>query len=327
MRVPEITRYAAALSYDEVRGVARALDWRAYPAIASFAELSSAADVAGALEGALVRGWAAPYLAGYGLALAARAWSGRPSEARRGAVIQAAERLREGRPRDRRLSRLVGRALALADAAILGERDAEQAVLGFVRAEIGRADRAAERSGRIAAGLLDDQERVLVRGDPGPALDWMLARARKDGKSPRLYLAPVPDSARLAGLAGETGVPHSILENTAIEHDLAGDAGGISLVGAHGIALDGSVLAERGAQGIAALARGAGLPCYALGYDGPDPDAETAEELKVAPEDAYEIVSPALVSAIVTARGIYRPAMIARYLHDGDAPLDVIPLN
>ena len=68
MRVPEITRYAAALSYDQERGAARALDWRAYPTSASFAELSSAADVAGALEGALVRGWAAPYLAGYGLA-------------------------------------------------------------------------------------------------------------------------------------------------------------------------------------------------------------------------------------------------------------------
>ena len=327
VNVPAITRYAATLSYDQKRGVARAQDWRAYPGSTSFAEMDGVAALAGALETGTVRGWAAVYLAGYGLALAARAWSGRPSEARRGAIIQSAEQLRAARPHDRRLARLVEQALAQADTAILGGRDAEQAILSFVGAEIGRADRAAERCGRIAAGLLDEQDRVLARGDPGPALDWMLAYARRDGKRPRLCVGGGASSEQLAGLAGESGVPVDFLDASALEAELSTNTSGILCIGARGIALDGSVLAERDTLRLATLARGAGLPCYALGYDGPDPDAETAEELGAVPGDAYAIVPPALVSAIVTARGIYRPEMIARYLRDGDAPLDVIPLN
>jgi methylthioribose-1-phosphate isomerase len=42
---------------------------------------------------------------------------------------------------------------------------------------------------------------------------------------------------------------------------------------------------------------------------------------------ASTTIPPSLISAIITNRGIYRPEMIARYLGDGDAPLDVIPLS
>jgi len=89
-----MTRYADMLSYDQERGVVRALDWRAHPGSTRFVDLESAAAAAGALEAALVRDWAAAYLAGYGLALAAHAWSGRPSEARRGRLLDTAEQLR-----------------------------------------------------------------------------------------------------------------------------------------------------------------------------------------------------------------------------------------
>jgi methylthioribose-1-phosphate isomerase len=40
-----------------------------------------------------------------------------------------------------------------------------------------------------------------------------------------------------------------------------------------------------------------------------------------------DVLPPELISAIITSRGIYRPEMIARYLGDGEAPLDVIPLS
>jgi methylthioribose-1-phosphate isomerase len=39
------------------------------------------------------------------------------------------------------------------------------------------------------------------------------------------------------------------------------------------------------------------------------------------------VVPPEQISAIITSRGIYRPEMVARYLGDGDAPVDVIPLG
>ena len=51
------------------------------------------------------------------------------------------------------------------------------AALSFVADAIGRADRVAERCGRIAAGLLDDGDRLLTYGFAGPALAWMLSPA------------------------------------------------------------------------------------------------------------------------------------------------------
>ena len=59
---------------------------------------------------------------------------------------------------------------------------------------------------------------------------------------------------------------------------------------------------------------------YVLGGDGPDPALDTVVA-------AHDVMPPELISAIITSRGIYRPEMIARYLGDGDAPLDVIPLS
>jgi methylthioribose-1-phosphate isomerase len=331
MNLPAIARYATMLRYDRDRGVVRALDWRAYPDKAATVELDGVEAVAAAIEASLVNRRAAPYLAGYGLALTARAWAGRPSEARGGAVIQATERLRTATPADRRLARLVNAALDRVDTAILGGGDAEDALLGFVDAEIARADRVAERCGRFAAGLLDEADAVLVPGFAGPALAWMLALARQDGKQPRLSIlseSEQPAGARVAAeVAAELGVPAAILDDAALAAGLAEATFGIVFVGAEAIALDGSVLVERGAAQLVIRAHDTGLPRYLLGYDGPDPGAATSADLAAPGDGVCEVIAPHLISAIITTRGIYRPEMIARFLGDGDAPLDVIPLS
>jgi methylthioribose-1-phosphate isomerase len=330
MNIPAIARYAETLRYDREGGVVRALDLRAYPGETLAVELDSAEAVAAAIEAGVVGRWAAPYLAGYGLALAARAWADRPSEARRGAIIQADERLRTAAS-DLRLARLLDPVLRRVDAAILGGADAEDTILSFADGEIARADRVAERAGRLAAGLLDQADTVLVPGFAGPALAWMLAFAREEGKQPRLAIPAGPeddgDARVAAGVAAELGVPATILDGAALEASLAEGAFGVMFAGAEAIALDGSVLVGHGAAQLALQARDRGVPRYLLGYDGPDPDAATALDLATPGEAGREIMAPALISAIITTRGIYRPEMIARYLGDGDAPLDVIPLS
>jgi methylthioribose-1-phosphate isomerase len=330
MNVPAIARYAETLRYDRNHGTVRALDWRAYPNETLTIEFDSAEAIAAAIEVGIVGPWTGPYLAGYGLALAARAWADRPSEARRGALIQAGERLRTAAS-DRRLDRLVLAMLDRGDAAILGGGDAEDVVLGSVEAEIARADRVAERSGRLAAGLLDEADAVLVPGFAGAALAWMLAFAREEGKQPRLAIPAGPeggDDVRITeGLAAELGVPTTTLDGAGLEAGLAEGAFGIMFAGAAALALDGAVLVRRGAAQLALQARDAGVPRYVLGYDGPDPAAATALDLAAPGDDGNEILAASLISAIITTRGIYRPEMIARYLGDGDAPLDVIPLS
>jgi methylthioribose-1-phosphate isomerase len=330
MKLPRLTRYAEQLRYDRDRGVVAVANWRDDPGVREPAEYTTAEECAQAIGAGAVGGPAAAYLAGYGMALAARAWAGRPAETQRAAVIQAAEWLRRARPDDHRLARLIDAGLERADAAVLSGGDAERALLEFVDGEILRADRVAERCGRIAAGLLDDGDRLLAHGFPGPALSWMLAVGAEDRQIELGVTVPPddPGSAQLAvALATEIGVAATLVGEVAT----AAERHSLVLIGADRIALDGSVAGAGGAAASAASARQQGLPCYVLGYDGPDPACPNGAELIAGMPGGADangaIVAPELISAIITSRGIYRPEMIARYLGDGDAPLDVIPLG
>jgi methylthioribose-1-phosphate isomerase len=300
--------------------VARALDWGVYPGQTVLVEYAGAEAIASAIEAGAARHAAAAYLAGYGLALAAREWAGRPSDARRGALIQAGELLRRSDAADTRMNRLIDQGLACADDATLVGQDAEPALLSLVQSAITRADRVAERCGRIATGLLDEGDHVLTHGFASPALLWMLHVAL-DQQSKPIALSvlgqPDLDDARLTvELARAIGLPVTLLAESEVEHS----GSTVFIAGAERIALDGGVAGAPGAARYAELARLRGLPRYILGYDGPDPDV--AAFLL-----ASDVLPPELISAIITSRGIYRPEMIARYLGDGEPPLDVIPLS
>jgi methylthioribose-1-phosphate isomerase len=325
MPPPQLARYADTVRYDAERGLALALDWRAYPAETALVAYSDAEAIVHAIALGAVRHAAAAYLAGYGLALAAREWAARPSDARRGALIQAGEWLRHAGPDDARLSRLLDQALARADAATLAGEDAEAALLRLVQGEISRADRVAERCGRIAAGLLDEGDHVLTHGFAGPALIWMLHVALAEQAKPitlAVFAPQMPDDdARLsADLARAISLPVTLLDDPTTERPFEPAAATVFVAGAERIALDGGAAGGPGAARYAELARRHDLPCYVLGGDGPDPTVDTFAA-------ASDVIPPELISAIITSRGIYRPEMIARYLGDGDAPLDVIPLS
>src|SRR5262245_60652294 len=229
MTLPLLTRYADTLRYDVERGVLLALDRRLYPDRVVFAECGDVAAVARAIEELAIQGSRSPaYAGGYGLALAARAWQGRPSEAQRGAIIQASQLLREVAPRAALLDQILEQGLARADAAILAGDAAEDAVVSFIQAEVSRADRVAERCGRIAAGLVDDGDRLLTYSFAGPALSWMLYAAyAEQNKQIQLSITALPpahSSAQLAGhQAAEIGVPVTRLGDPSPEQVFAGD--------------------------------------------------------------------------------------------------------
>ncbi len=324
MPLPQLARYTDTVRYDAARGLALALDWRAYPAESALVAYAHAETIVEAIGLGAVRHAATAYLAGYGLALVAREWATRPSDARRGALIQASELLRRTGPDDTRLTQLLDQALVRADAATLAGEDAEAALLRLVQGEISRADRVAERCGRIAAGLLDEGDHVLTHSFAGPALLWMLHVALAEQAKPitlAVLAAPAPDdAARLcADLAREIGLTVTRLEAPTTERAFE-PASAIFVAGAERIALNGDTAGEPDAARYAELARRHGLPCYVLGGHGPDPTVDTFAA-------ASDIMPAELISAIITSRGIYRPEMIARYLGDGDAPLDVIPLS
>lgn len=325
MVIPPLLRYSSQLRYDRARGVLAALDWRAEPASQTFAEYSSPEQLAAALAEARVDPRAAPLLPGYALALAARGWAGRPTEARRAASIQAGEWLRQARPGDTALAQALDPALELADAAALAGGDAEAALIEHATAAASRADRVAERCGRIAAGLLDERDHLLTYGYAGPALGWLLSTAQAEGKAARLSVAAAPGDhlAQVTlALAAELGLPAELVSPGALTQN----AYTLCVVAAERVALDGSLAVARGAAELLGQARAARLPCYALSYAGPDP-AYYGQEQLAAELGGHELAPPELIGAIITHRGIYRPEMVARFLGDGDAPLDTIPLQ
>ncbi|MFN8501576.1 hypothetical protein [Kouleothrix sp.] len=97
------------------------------------------------------------------------------------------------------------------------------------------------------------------------------------------------------------------------------------MVAAAQVALDGSVAAGPGAAELVA-----GAPCWpAVLYPQhrrPDLGLRRSARRSWQARPPTQI-APEQISAIVTHRGIYRPAMIARFLGDGDVPLDVISLH
>ncbi|HEX9442137.1 MAG TPA: s-methyl-5-thioribose-1-phosphate isomerase [Roseiflexaceae bacterium] len=355
MALPLLTRRGDTLRYDRERGVVLVLDRREYPHETVFVECADVEAVARAVETMVVQGGPPlAYVAGYGLALVARAWKDRPSEARRGAIIQAAERLRRTRPTADDLHYIIAEGLVRADAAILEGQDAEAALVDFVNGEVSRGDKVAERCGRIAAGLLDNGDRILTHCFAGAALNWMLYVAHvEQGKQIQLYpteTRPYLQGARLtAHQALEIGVPVTLLTDNMPGFCFARGMFSVYITAADRIALDGSIANKIGTYQYAVLARRHGVPFYVLGYDGPDPSTPAGADIPIeerdpaevlrfagvrtAPEgaDAYypafDVTPPDLISAIITSRGVYRPERIADYLRDGEAPLDVIALT
>src|SRR5258707_14517360 len=99
MALPLLPRRGDTLRYDRERGLVLVLDRRRYPHETVFVECADVEAVARAIETMVVQGGPPlAYVAGYGLAPAARARHGRPSEARRAALIQAGERARATPP-------------------------------------------------------------------------------------------------------------------------------------------------------------------------------------------------------------------------------------
>lgn len=359
MTLPLVTRQSDILRYDRDHGVVIALDRQRYPQETVFVEYADVAAVIRTMETTMVQGKSLAYIAGYGVALAARAWQDRPSDPRRAAIIQAAEQIRLAYPTSKSVSDIIEQSLVHANTAILAGANAEEAIVTFVDEEVRRQDRVAERCGRHAADLLTHGDRILTRGVTDAALHWMLYSAHTTQEK-QIQIAVIEnqsgreDAYLLAHQAGEIGIPVTVVASTALEAGLIQKMFSLYMVAAQRVALNGSVASIPGTSKDANLVRQHAVPCYVLGYDGPDPTALNSADIALAkqrswtmdqgsgsrdqenretldPEAAIaalalDVIPPNLINAIVTDRGLYRPDMIARYLEDGETPFDVIPL-
>lgn len=334
------------LRYEE--GTVVLLDRRVYPFRREYVRCRTVEEVAQAIEHMVVQGGPPlAYAAGLGLVLAAEEVAEKPVAQQREHLRSAAQRLLRTRPTADDLFQVVPTALAVGEAALHRGEPAARAILDYVNQEIERGNRVAEACGRHAADLIRDGERILTHCIPGAALCWMLYVATQEqGKHVELWpteTRPYLQGARLTAACGqEAGVPVTLLTDGMVAHAMSEGHITVYITAADRIALDGHVANKVGTLQNALVAHHFGIPYYVLGYDGPDPNTRTGQDITIetrAPEEvfhcrgaegtvrvavpgikayypAFDITPPHLIEAIVTDKGVYPPRLIARYLEE-----------
>lgn len=342
MALPLLTYNRDCLSYDQEHGVLRLLDYGRFPDETVFLECSTTAEVAATLaQQQLLLHERTPLVlaASYGLALATREHTSWTTDARRGALIQAAEQLRSISPEAAALHDLIDATLQVGDTALLYGEPLETAVVTFVDEQVALADTIAEACGRHAAALLNDGDCVLTHGYAGAALHWLLAAAAEQQKDITLYVPetrPLLQGSRLTvHQADALGVPVTLITDNMPGHYFSRGAFQCLFVAADRVTQEGSIAAPAGTYQYAVLAQAHQVPVYVLGYAGPSMTLHTEADLLIEPgnlaavrtlggipialEDVptlytpFDTTPPALITAIVTDRGCFAPDQMATY--------------
>ncbi len=326
----------------------RILDQTLLPADERYLDVHSAEEMAEAIRSLRVRG--APLIgiaAAMGVALdaAVAAAGGGDALARAhaaGRVLGAA------RPTAVNLHWALARMLRRAESGASGG-----SVAAGLRAEadaIAAEDRAmCERIGALGAELLPDGATVcticnagaLATGGIGTALGPVYV-AHAAGRRPRVIVPetrPLLQGSRLtAWELTRAGVPCTVIADGVIASRLRRGDVQCVIVGADRIAANGDVANKIGTYGLALAARAHGVPFYVAApsstVDPATPDGSripieerAADEVitwgghRTGPAEvpvwnpAFDVTPAALVTAIITDRGVYAPAAVAETVH------------
>ena len=314
--------------YDEAGDAVRLLDQRLLPDEETWLSLRGAEAVAEAIRDLAVRG--APAIgvaAAYALACEAR------RGASRAALQAAAERLVQARPTAVNLSWAVRR---------MAERfgDGPAALLREAHAIRDEDEAACRRMGELGAALIPEKARILTHCNAGALATagygtaLGIVRAAFDaGKGVAVFAdetRPFLQGARLtAWELQRDGIPVTLLTDGMAGWLMQRGEIACVVVGADRIAANGDVANKIGTYSLAVLARHHGLPFYVAapwstvdlatpsGADIPIEERESEEVVtlagkRIAPAGvrarypAFDVTPAALVTAIVTERGISR---------------------
>lgn len=313
------------------------LDQRALPRTVKYAACRTAADVAKATKDMVLRG--APLIgcaAAYGMALAAR--RGKLSD-----VLKAEPVLRRARPTAVNLMHALDHMLAVAKAGpekTLAERMAAAAVT-YYEDDLGFNARMAT----LGAALLKKGSNVITHCNAGALATagigtavGMIRAGWLAGKVKHVYpceTRPYLQGARLTlWELMEAGIPSTLITDNMAAHLMKTRRIDAVIVGSDRIAANADVCNKIGTYGLAILAKHHGIPFYVVapsttvdlstkhGDDIPIEERSIKEVVeifgvKIAPRDAkahhfgFDVTPHALVTAIVTEKGVVSPANAA----------------
>jgi methylthioribose-1-phosphate isomerase len=314
--------------YDEGRDLVRLLDQRLLPAEETWLELATSAEVTRAIKDLAVRG--APAIgvaAAYALAADARRGADAP------ALREAAERLVKARPTAVNLAwavRRMSRRIGLGAAELLAEAHA-------IRDE---DEAACRRIGALGAPLIPPRARVLTHCNAGALATagygtalGIVRAAIEAGNAISVFAdetRPFLQGARLtAWELHRDGIPVTLLTDGMAGWLMQRGEIACVVVGADRIAANGDVANKIGTYGLAVLAAHHSLPFYVaapwstVDLETPSGAAIPIEERgedevvtlagqRIAPPGvrarypAFDVTPEALVTAIVTERGVVR---------------------
>jgi methylthioribose-1-phosphate isomerase len=314
-----------------------ALDQTALPWREHELELRTAEDVANAIARLAIRG--APLIgvaAGYGVAL------GLASDPTEAGLERACEVLKGARPTAVNLAWAVERVRAVAvGAPASGVASAALAEAHAIhRGELAASDAMAAHG----AGLLASARRLLTHCNSGalaaPGRGTALSVAAELAARGRLELViatesrPLLQGARLTVYElARLGIPHELIVDSAAAGLIAGGAVDAVIVGCDRVAANGDVANKVGTYGLALAARAAEIPFVVIGPTSTiDPECPSGAEIEIEERDpsevlcatassgpvslapagtacrnpAFDVTPAALVSALVTERGVVR---------------------
>jgi methylthioribose-1-phosphate isomerase len=314
-------------------GTLWAIDQTALPFAERELELQSAADVAAAIKRLSIRG--APLIgvaAGYGIAL---------ELARDADALELACRLlRSARPTAVNLAHAVDRVRAAA----LRSDDPAVAALAEAEAIHAEEEAASAAMGEHGAQLLSGARRILTHCNtgalaaPGRGTAFSLLAELSDRGELDLVLAtesrPLLQGARLTVYElARAGIPHELVVDGAAPALIASGAVDAVVVGCDHVAANGDIANKVGTYSLALAARAAGIPFVVAGPTSTvDPECASGNEIEIeerGPDEvrtaagrqltlaetscrnpAFDVTPAALITAIVTERGVAEPGSV-----------------
>jgi methylthioribose-1-phosphate isomerase len=319
------------------------LDQRRLPGEEVYLECRTWPEVADAIRTLAVRG--APAIgvaAAFGVALAGLSSSARDVDALLRDLEAAAEGLAATRPTAVNLFWALDRMRRYAQSHRVLPPPALRAGLVTEAEAICEEDLAANRRlGAFGAELVPARARILTHCNAGGLATagygtalGVVRGAVEAGRQPFVWVdetRPVLQGARLTAweLARE-GIPHAVIADVAAASTMARGEVDLVVVGADRIAANGDTANKIGTYGVAVLARHHGIPFYvAAPFSTIDPtipdgsaipieerDPREVQELagrRIVPaasparNPAFDVTPAALVTAIITERGVFRP--------------------
>jgi len=323
-------------------GEVRVLDQRALPAQERILPCRVPGDLVAAVTGLAIRGAPLLGVAGaYGVALAAERSRGDAAVAL-DEMAAARDLLVAARPTAVNLARGADRALAAGrDAKRRGVEAVRAAALDEAEALLAQERASCDAIGRLGAAQIPEGARVLTHcntgrlatGGIGTALGAIVT-AHRQGKGIHVWVdetRPLLQGARLtAWELGRLGVPMTLVADAAAGSLMARGLVDLVIVGADRIAASGDVANKIGTYPLAVLARHHGVP-FLVAAPTTTVDLETPDGASIRLEDrdereitrpfgsavapdgtraenpAFDVTPGALISAIVTDRGVVRP--------------------